>query len=256
MRTNPVLGWWVKRVRLCPLICRIDVVQSLLGERHTMQWSSSTGRRWSLGRGESCPASTRCHLYGRKWSVLPGCWLHSDKDRSQVRNRNRSPSDRCSTRSRSPLGSSQSGYKPTPSRYLLSKECHIGDRDPLCLEVRGGDWRVSLPDRNSRHKDQPRGRKHSISRSRTPSRTNSTPCRTSKSTQSHQERRSYSAPPGERVSDDDGLDVMVSWSRYSMLWNAVRTCKGPFTSVNPRGEGMAKASMVPLCQDDKPQKLA
>ena len=49
---------------------------------------------------------------------------------------------------------------------------------------------------------------------------------------------------------------MVSPSRYSIFRNAVRTSRGAYTSVNPRGEGLAKASMVHLSQDDKPEKVA
>ena len=49
---------------------------------------------------------------------------------------------------------------------------------------------------------------------------------------------------------------MVSPSRYSIFRNAVRTSRGSYTSVNPRGEGLAKASMVHLSQDDKPEKVA
>ena len=64
---------------------------------------------------------------------------------------------------------------------------------------------------------------------------------------------------GHRVcgmSDDDGSDIMVSPSRYSIFRNAVRTSRGAYFSVNPRGEGLAKASMVHLFQDDKPEKVA
>ena len=60
----------------------------------------------------------------------------------------------------------------------------------------------------------------------------------------------------KRVSDDDGSDIMVSPSRYSIFRNAVRTSRGAYMSVNPRGEGLAKASMVHLSQDDKPEKVA
>ena len=55
-------------------------------------------------------------------------------------------------------------------------------------------------------------------------------------------RMSCSSPSRERVSDEDGSDVMVSPSRYSMFRNTVRTSKGTFTLVNPGGEGFRKAS--------------
>ena len=38
--------------------------------------------------------------------------------------------------------------------------------------------------------------------------------------------------------------------------NAARTSRGTYTSVNPRGEGLTKASMVHLSKDDKPEKVA
>ena len=80
---------------------------------------------------------------------------------------------------------------------------------------------------------------------------------TSRSARSRRERRhSQSSTSRQRVSDDDGSDIMVSPSRYSIFRNAVRTSRGAYTSVNPRGEGLAKASMVHLSQDDKPEKVA
>ena len=49
---------------------------------------------------------------------------------------------------------------------------------------------------------------------------------------------------------------MVSQSRYSIFRNAFHTSRGAYTLVNPGGEGLAKASMVHLSQDDKPEKVA
>ena len=78
-----------------------------------------------------------------------------------------------------------------------------------------------------------------------------------RSARSRRERRhSQSSTSRQRVSDDDGSDIMVSPSRYSIFRNAVRTSRGAYTSVNPRGEGLAKSSMVHLSQDDKPEKVA
>ena len=100
-------------------------------------------------------------------------------------------------------------------------------------------------------------RRNSRSRSRSPLMTESSSRRTSRSARSRRERRhSQSSTSRQRVSDDDGSDIMVSPSRYSIFRNAVRTSRGAYTSVNPRGEGLAKASMVHLSQDDKPEKVA
>ena len=43
---------------------------------------------------------------------------------------------------------------------------------------------------------------------------------------------------------------------FNIFRNAVCTSRGAYSSVTPRGEGLAKASMVHLSQDDKPEKVA
>ena len=48
----------------------------------------------------------------------------------------------------------------------------------------------------------------------------------------------------DRVSDDNGSDTVVSPSRYNILRNAVKTSKGAFTLVNPRGDSLAR---LPWC---------
>ena len=147
----------------------------------------------------------------------------------------------------------------SPSISGETIQYQIGCRDPLRLEVRDGGRRVSIPDGSShQRKDLSHdSRRTSRSRSRSPLRTESSSRRTSRSARSRRERRhSQSTTSRQRVSDDDGSDIMVSPSRYSIFRNAVRTSRGAYTSVNPRGEGLAKASMVHLSQDDKPEKVA
>ena len=156
-----------------------------------------------------------------------------------------------------PRTSPLSRLSPSISGETIQYE--IGCRDPLRLEVRDGGRRVSIPDgRSHQRKDFSHdSRRNSRSRSRSPLRTESSSRRTSRSARSRRERRhSQSSTSRQRVSDDDGSDIMVSPSRYSIFRNAVRTSRGAYTSVNPRGEGLAKASMVHLSQDDKPEKVA
>ena len=156
-----------------------------------------------------------------------------------------------------PRTSPLSRLSPSISGETIQYE--IGCRDPLRLEVRDGGRRVSIPDgRSHQRKDFSHdSRRNFRSRSRSPLRTESSSRRTSRSARSRRERRhSQSSTSRQRVSDDDGSDIMVSPSRYSIFRNAVRTSRGAYTSVNPRGEGLAKASMVHLSQDDKPEKVA
>ena len=156
-----------------------------------------------------------------------------------------------------PRTSPLSRLSPSISGETIQYE--IGCRDPLRLEVRDGGRRVSIPDgRSHQRKDFSHdSRRNSRSRSRSPLRTESSSRRTSRSARSRRERRhSQSSTSRQRVSDDDGSDIMVSPSRCSIFRNAVRTSRGAYTSVNPRGEGLAKASMVHLSQDDKPEKVA
>ena len=153
-----------------------------------------------------------------------------------------------------PRTSPLSRLSPSISGETIQYE--IGWRDPLRLEVRDGGRRVSIPDgRSHQRKDFSHDSRRNWSRS--PLRTESSSRRTSRSARSRRERRhSQSSTSRQRVSDDDGSDIMVSPSRYSIFRNAVRTSRGAYTSVNPRGEGLAKASMVHLSQDDKPEKVA
>ena len=180
------------------------------------------------------------------------------KHRSRTRTRSRKHRERRVERSRSPLVTSPSS-RLSPSISGETIQYRIGCRDPLRLEVRDGGRRVSIPDRSSHQRKNLShdSRRTSRSRSRSPLRTESSSRRTSRSARSRRERRhSQSSTSRQRVSDDDGSDIMVSPSRYSIFRNAVRTSRGAYTSVNPRGEGLAKASMVHLSQDDKPEKVA
>ena len=180
------------------------------------------------------------------------------KHRSRTRTRGRKHRERWVERSRSPLVTSPSS-RLSPSISGETIQYQIGCRDPLRLEVRDGGRRVSIPDGSShQRKDLSHdSRRTSRSRSRSSLRTESSSRRTSRSARSRRERRhSQSSTSRQRVSDDDGSDIMVSPSRYSIFRNAVRTSRGAYTSVNPRGEGLAKASMVHLSQDDKPEKVA
>ena len=180
------------------------------------------------------------------------------KHRSRTRTRSRKHRERRVERSRSSLVTSPSS-RLSPSISGETIQYQIGCRDPLRLEVRDGGRRVSIPDGNSHQRKNLShdSRRTSRSRSRSPLRTESSSRRTSRSARSCRERRhSQSSTSRQRMSDDDGSDIMVSPSRYSIFRNAVSTSRGAYTSVNPRGEGLAKASMVHLSQDDKPEKVA
>ena len=177
--------------------------------------------------------------------------------RSRTRTRGRKHRERRVERSRSPLVTSPSS-RLSPSISDETIQYQIGCRDPLRLEVRDGGRRVSIPDGSSHQRKNLShdSRRTSRSRSRSPLRTESSSRRTSRSARSSRERRhSQSSTSRQRVSDDDGSDIMVSPSRYSIFRNAVHTSRGAYTSVNLRGEGLAKASMVHLSQDDKPEKV-
>ena len=180
------------------------------------------------------------------------------KHRSRTRTRGRKHRERRVERSRSPLVTSPSS-RLSPSISGETIQYQIGCRDPLRLEVRDGGRRVSIPDGSSHQRKHLShdSRRTSRSRSRSPLRTESSSCRTSRSARSRRERRhSQSSTSRQRVPDDDGSDIMVSPSRYSIFRNAVRTSRGAYTSVNPSGEGLTKASMVHLSQDDNPEKVA
>ena len=180
------------------------------------------------------------------------------KHSSRTRTRGRKHRERRVERSRCPLVTSPSS-RLSPSISSETIQYQIGCRNPLRLEVRDGGRRVSIPDGSSHQRKNLShdSRRTSRSRSRSLLRTESSSRRTSRSARSRRERRhSQSSTSRQRVSDDDGSNIMVSPSRYSIFRNAVRTSRGPYTSVNPRGEGFAKASMVHLSQDDKPEKVA
>ena len=70
-------------------------------------------------------------------------------------------------------------------------------------------------------------------------------------------RKSRSALTTEHGDSDEVSDSAVSPPRYSIFFhNAVHTSKGAFTSVTPRGEALAKASIVHLSQDVAHEKVA
>ena len=130
------------------------------------------------------------------------------------------------------------------SRFALQQR--IADKEPLHLMVgQDGDRTVMV----SNNDYQSRGWKRSRSTSVSPSRTDVSSSRNSRSCRSRGSRRHI--PSSNRRSDD-----CVSPSRCSVFCNAMRTSKGAFMSINPQGESLAQASMVHLSQEEKPQKVA
>ena len=230
--------------------------QSVAGQRTSVTPVTGLTRQPAVPQKENLPPAVAGDNYPVESSTEVSASV--SKHRSRTRTRGRKHRERRVERSRSPLMTSPlSRLSPSISGETIQYE--IGCRDPLRLEVRDGGRRVSIPDgRSHQRKDFSHdSRRNSRSRSRSPLRTESSSRRTSRSARSRRERRhSQSSTSRQRVSDDDGSDIMVSPSRYSIFRNAVRTSRGAYTSVNPRGEGLAKASMVHLSQDDKPEKVA
>ena len=230
--------------------------QSVAGQRTSVTPVTGLTRQPAVPQKENLPPAVAGDNYPVESSTEVSASV--SKHRSRTRTRGRKHRERRVERSRSPLMASPlSRLSPSISGETIQYE--IGCRDPLRLEVRDGGRRVSIPDgRSHQRKDFSHdSRRNSRSRSRSPLRTESSSRRTSRSARSRRERRhSQSSTSRQRVSDDDGSDIMVSPSRYSIFRNAVRTSRGAYTSVNPRGEGLAKASMVHLSQDDKPEKVA
>ena len=195
--------------------------QSVAGPRTSVTPVTGLTRQPAVPQKENLPPA----VAGDNYPVESSTELSASvsKHRSRTRTRGRKHRERRVERSRSPLMTSPlSRLSPSISGETIQYE--IRCRDPLRLEVTDGGRRVSISD----------GRSH----------------------QRRERRHSQSSTSRQRVSDDDGSDIMVSPSRYSIFRNAVRTSRGAYTSVNPHGEGLAKASMVHLSQDDKPEKVA
>ena len=223
-----------------------------------LQWLQLTGltRQPAVPQKENLPPAVAVDNHPVESSTEVSASV--SKHRSRTRTRGRKHRERWVERSRSSLVTSPSS-RLSPSISGETIQYQIGCRDPLRLEVRDGGRRVSIPDGSSHQRKNLShdSRRTSRSRSRSPLKTESSSRRTSRSARNRRERRhSQSSTSRQRVSDDDGSDIMVSPSRYSIFRNAVRTSRGAYTSVNPRGEGLAKASMVHLSQDDKPEKVA
>ena len=169
----------------------------------------------------------------------------STKSDKRARHPSRHRWDRQPTRSVPSVTTLASQVRNSPrSRSALQQQ--IADKDPLHLMVGEDGDRTVMVSNN----DHSRGRKRSRSTSLSPSRTDVSSSRTSRSRSSRLARRQPPSLTGDRMTR------VVSPSRYSVFCNAVRMSKGAFMSVNPQGESLAQASMVHLSQEEKPQKVA